>query len=140
MEKRKKGDLPHWVMPGVFSGNFVVEEAVERITIVKPMEKEPEPTMEAPHAPVVEAVTQPIAGAKPEQPIEIILTQKESVLRDQVEKLELAVAALKEEIASWESRFKQLEEKQAKELQYLYQVVLALKKEWESERNEDRHH
>lgn len=144
MEKKKKGDLPHWVMPGVFSGNYVVDEAVERITIVKPTDKEqepePVPTLEAPHAPVVEAVAEQAAAPKPEQPIEIILTQKESVLRDQVEKLEQAVASLKEEVATWEQRFKQWEEKQAKELQYLYQVVLALKKEWESERNEDRHH
>jgi len=140
VEKKKKWDLPHWVMPGVFSGNYVVEEAVERISIAKPIEKEPEPAQETPLAPAVEAVSEQAALPKPEQPIEIILTQKESVLRDQVEKLELAITTLKEEVASWENRFKQMEEKQDKELQYLYQVVLALKKEWESERNEDRHH
>ncbi|WNC17305.1 hypothetical protein [Brevibacillus brevis] len=140
MEKKKKWDLPHWVMPGVFSGNFVVEEAVERISIVKPTEKETETaTVKLQEAKGDEASVQtsPLA---PEQPIEIILTQKESVIRDQVEKLELEMTELKRQLAAWEQRFREIEEKQTKELQYLYQVVLALKKEWESERNEDRHH
>lgn len=144
VEKKKKWDLPHWVMPGVFSGNYVVDEAVERISIVKPVEKGTEPENEEALELMVEAALETALKQSPpptpEQPIEIILTQKESVLRDHVEKLELEIASLKEEVASWEKRLKEFEEKQAKEHQYLYQVVLALKKEWERERNEDRHH
>lgn len=140
MEKKKKWDLPHWVMPGVFSGNFVVEEAVERISIVKPTEKETETAagkLQEAKGDEASVQTSPLA---PEQPIEIILTQKESVIRDHVEKLELEMTELKRQLSAWEQRFREIEEKQTKELQYLYQVVLALKKEWESERNEDRHH
>lgn len=118
MEKRKKWDLPHWVTPGVFSGNFVVDEAVERISSVKPTEKSTEKPMEK----MIE-----------------IRTQNDPTLLEQVEKLELELTALKEELASWEKRMKELEEEQGKERQYLYQVVLSLKKEWESERNEHRH-
>lgn len=140
MEKKKKWDLPHWVMPGVFSGNFVVEEAVERISIVKPTEEETETAagkLQEAKGDEASVQTSPLA---PEQPIEIILTQKESVIRDHVEKLELEMTELKRQLSAWEQRFREIEEKQTKELQYLYQVVLALKKEWESERNEDRHH
>ncbi|MFY0545508.1 hypothetical protein [Brevibacillus sp. H7] len=38
MEKRKRMDQSHWVTPGVFSGSYTVEEAVERITSTKQME------------------------------------------------------------------------------------------------------
>ncbi len=140
MDKKKKWDLPHWVMPGVFSGNYVVDEAVERISIVKPTDKGLVPANDTPAETKIEIAAEQTSLPQTEQPIEIILTQKESVLRDQVEKLELEITAVKEQLASWEKRFKALEEAQAKELQYLYQVVLALKKEWENERNEDRHH
>lgn len=140
MEKKKKWDLPHWVMPGVFSGNYVVEEAVERISIVKPTGKEAEPGSDSPPEAVVQTAAEQTSPTLPEQPVEIILTQKESVISDHVEKLEVEIASLKEELSAWEERFKELQETQTKELQYLYQVVLALKKEWENERNEDRHH
>lgn len=114
MEKRKKWDLPHWVTPGVFSGNFVVDEAVERTSSVNLSGKPLETTIE-------------------------IRTQTDPILREQVEKLELEIATLREQLASWEKRMKQLEEEQSKERQHLYQVVLSLKKEWESQRNEHRH-
>ncbi|QRG69958.1 hypothetical protein [Brevibacillus choshinensis] len=140
MDKKKKWDLPHWVMPGVFSGNYVVDEAVERISIVKPTDKGLVPANDTPAETRIEIAAEQTSLPQTEQPIEIILTQKESVLRDQVEKLELEITAVKEQLVSWEKRFKALEEAQTKELQYLYQVVLALKKEWENERNEDRHH
>lgn len=140
MEKKKKWDLPHWVMPGVFSGNYVVDEAVERISIVKPTEKELEQANGNPMETIIDTAVEQTSAPQPEQPVEIILTQKESVIRDHVEKLEMEMTSLKEELASWEKRFRELEEAQTKELQYLYQVVLALKKEWENERNEDRHH
>lgn len=140
MEKKKKWDLPHWVMPGVFSGNYVVDEAVERISIVKPTEKELEPANGNPVETIIETAVEQTLPPQPEQPIEIILTQKESLIRDHVEKLELEISSLKEQLTSWEKRFRELEETQTKEIQYLYQVVLALKKEWENERNEDRHH
>ncbi|MDF2679889.1 MAG: hypothetical protein K0R47_1079 [Brevibacillus sp.] len=140
MEKKKKWDLPHWVMPGVFSGNYVVDEAVERISIVKPTEKELEPANVNPEETIIETAVEKSTPTQYEHPIEIILTQKESIIRDHVEKLDLEIASLKEQLTSWEKRFRDLEEAQTKEIQYLYQVVLALKKEWENERNEDRHH
>ncbi|KQL49342.1 hypothetical protein AN963_06160 [Brevibacillus choshinensis] len=140
MEKKKKWDLPHWVMPGVFSGNYVVDEAVERISIVKPTEKELEPANGYSAETIIETAVEQASPPLPEQPIEIILTHKESVIHDQVEKLDLEITSLKEQLTSWEKRFRELEETQTKEIQYLYQVVLALKKEWENERNEDSHH
>ncbi|MGM0711658.1 hypothetical protein [Brevibacillus parabrevis] len=139
MEKRKKGDLPHWVTPGVFSGHFVVDEAVERISIVKPVEKAQEA--------VIGQVPKQPADEKPDEEkqlvlepaFEIIMRETDVATSEQLEKLEQEVAALKESLAAWEKRWKKAEEEQSKERQHLYQVVLSLKKEWESERNEHRH-
>ena len=141
MEKRKKWDLPHWVTPGVFSGHYVVDEAVERITIVKPVEKAAEePTTE------IQQEEINVEGSTPKQPelvleptFEIIMRETDVATSEELENLEREVASLKEELASWENRWKEFEESQKKEMQYLYQVVLSLKKEWEIERNEHRH-
>lgn len=129
MEKRRKWDLPHWVTPGVFSGNFVVDEAVERISIVKPMEKQAE-----------QSIDQETEAKMERRTDHLMLEQTETERKEYREKLEQEIQSLKEAIASWEERFKQLEKEQTKQLQYLYQVVLSLKKEWESERNEHRDH
>ncbi|MGG1659703.1 hypothetical protein [Brevibacillus sp. NRS-1366] len=141
MEKRKKWDLPHWVTPGVFSGNYVVDEAVERISIVKPVEKTEEPIGEKGQ----EAKGEVEDGSKQkpelvlEPTFEIIMRETDVATSEELQKLEQEVAALKETIAAWENRWKELEGNQKKEMQYLYQVVLSLKKEWEIERNEHRH-
>lgn len=139
MEKRKKWDLSHWVTPGVFSGHFVVDEAVERVSIVKVGEKGQEAVGEK--ATAKTACEQPAEAKEPvpEPKFEIIMRETDVVTTEQLEKLEQEVAALKESLAAWEKRWKKFEEEQAKERQYLYQVVLSLKKEWESERNEHRH-
>lgn len=141
MEKRKKWDLPHWVTPGVFSGHFVVDEAVERISIVKPGEKGQEAAVEKATATEQTACEQPAEAQELvlEPKLEIMMRETDVVTTEQLEKLEQEVAALKESLAAWEKRWKKAEEEQAKERQYLYQVVLSLKKEWESERNEHRH-
>ncbi|MEJ8544815.1 hypothetical protein [Brevibacillus borstelensis] len=107
MEKRKKGENTHWIMPGVFSGEFVVEEAVERVQLKKQED----------HRAVVEALW-----------------------REQSAEIQHELAAIKEELTRWEERFKALQEEQKREREYLYQVVLSLKQEWERERNENRHH
>jgi hypothetical protein len=61
-------------------------------------------------------------------------------LRDKVEQLNQQVRQLQESLEAWEQRWQTLEEESKKERQYLYQVVLSLKKEWERERHEHRHH
>jgi hypothetical protein len=106
VEKRKVIVNPHWVTPGVFSGSFVVEEAVERTTTIKLTE----------------------ASAADETP-----------WKERLEKLEAQLAHLTETLSSWEEHWKAMEAEQKKEREYLYQVVLSLKKEWEKERNEHRH-
>lgn len=116
MEKRKKWELPHWVTPGVFSGHYVAEEAVERISSAKSIEI---------------SVPVPQAGDKKEE---------YEALRQQVNKLQEELQEVKALLAGWEKRCQELEIEQAKERQHLYQVVLTLKQEWENERNEHRHH
>lgn len=116
MEKRKKWELPHWVTPGVFSGHYVAEEAVERVSIAKPIEI---------------TVPLPLAAEK---------NGELEALRQQVKKLEEEMQELKGMVASWEKRCQEMEQEQDKERQHLYQVVLALKKEWEQERDEHRDH
>jgi len=116
MEKRKKGELPHWVMPGVFSGPVVAEEAVERMNPAKRMEI---------------TVAIPATGDRKEE--------LEDLTR-QLQKLEAELEELKEALSGWVKRVEEMERDQAKERQHLYQVVLALKKEWERNRDEHRHH
>lgn len=115
MEKKKKWDLPHWVTPGVFSGQYVVDEAVERITCLKPME---------------------ITLHKPAETDQKAADE----MKEQVQRLELEIKQLKEQLVTWEQRYKEAEEAQTKERQHLYQVVLSLKKEWENERHAHRDH
>jgi flagellar motility protein MotE (MotC chaperone) len=119
VEKRKRGEPPHWVMPGVFSGHVIIEEAVERVTSVKLPELLP--------------FEGPASKERIEQP-------EEPLWKERIEQLEAQVAALRESLAAWEERFKALEAAQKRECEYLYQVVLSLKKEWEKERDEHRHH
>jgi septal ring factor EnvC (AmiA/AmiB activator) len=107
VEKRKRVENPHWVTPGVFSGSFVVEEAVERITSIK----------------------QPEA-----------CTSDDATWKERLEELEAQLAKLTKSLSSWEERWRAMEAEQKKEREYLYQVVLSLKKEWEKERDENRHH
>lgn len=109
MEKRKKAEGNHWItpIPGVFSGQFVVEEAVERVTSMKR---------------------------------EDFQTSEGSAGRMQTEQFQQQLDALKEAVARWEERFEKLQEEQKREREYLYQVVLSLKQEWERERNENRDH
>ena len=116
MEKRKKWEVPHWVMPGVFSGHYVAEEAVERVSTAKPIE-----------------ITVPIPTAADKK-------AELEALTLQVQKLEEELHELKGVLASWEKRYQEMEQEQSKERQHLYQVVLALKKEWERDRDEHRHH
>ena len=142
MEKRKKGDLPHWVTPGVFSGTYVVDEAVERISIVKPVEKLPEAEIKV-TVQEGEAKLEAAPETKPELVLEptfeIIMRETDVATSEELQNLEQEVASLKETVAAWEKKWKEAEESQKKEMQYLYQVVLSLKKEWEIERNEHRH-
>ncbi|WP_312108540.1 hypothetical protein [Brevibacillus reuszeri] len=144
MEKRKK-DLPHWVTPGVFSGNYVVDEAVERISIVKPVEPAAKAEEEIKQNGNDQVVNEETAAPSPkselvlEPTFEIIMRETDVATSDELRSLEQEVATLKEEVTAWEKRWKEAEESQKKEMQYLYQVVLSLKKEWEIERNEHRH-
>ncbi|MCM3077843.1 MULTISPECIES: hypothetical protein [Brevibacillus] len=115
MEKKKKWDLPHWVTPGVFSGQYVVDEAVERITCLKPVEMNLQ---------------------KPQ----VVEKKVEENLKEQIQRLELELKEVKEQLAGWEKRSLEAEEAQTKERQHLYQVVLSLKKEWENERHAHRDH
>jgi len=126
MEKRKKWDLPHWVTPGVFSGKYVVDEAVERITSFKPMEI----TLQKPSS----SEKQEDEACKEE------MKQVEEKLMEQIQQLEVKLNEAKEQFAAAEKRWQAAEETQAKERQHLYQVVLSLKKEWENERNANRDH
>ncbi|GED52680.1 hypothetical protein EDM54_17585 [Brevibacillus borstelensis] len=107
MEKRKKGETTHWIMPGVFSGEFVVDEAVERVQLKKLGDQR---------------------------------DAAEALWKERAEEIQKELAALKEAVSRWEERFKVLQEEQKREREYLYQVVLSLKQEWERERNENRHH
>lgn len=109
MERRKKGDNGQWVTPGVFSGSFVVEEAVEKTNTVRQCE-------------------QPLPAVEEQQ------------LQMKMEQLETQLTDLREALVSSEDRWKRMEADFKKEREYLYQVVLSLKKEWENERNEHRHH
>jgi flagellar motility protein MotE (MotC chaperone) len=119
VEKRKRGEPPHWVMPGVFSGHVIIEEAVERVTSVKLPELLP--------------FEGPASKERIEQP-------EEPLWKERIEQLEAQVAGLRESLAAWEERFKALDAEHKRECEYLYQVVLSLKKEWEKERDEHRHH
>jgi hypothetical protein len=131
VEKRKRGEPPHWVMPGVFSGHVIIEEAVERVTSVKLPELLP---FEGPASKErIEQPEEPLWKERIEQP-------EEPLWKERIEQLEAQVAALRESLAAWEERFKALEAEQKRECEYLYQVVLSLKKEWEKERDEHRHH
>jgi len=108
MEKRKRLETSHWVTPGVFSGHYTVEEAVERITTVKQTEQ---------------------TAQKADD-----VAWKERLLL-----LESRLTEVTEALAEWEKRWKQMEQVNQKERQYLYQVVLSLKQEWERARDEHRH-
>jgi hypothetical protein len=108
VEKRKRLETNHWVTPGVFSGHYTVDEAVERITTVKQMETTAH-------------------------------TVDDSAWKERLELLESRVIELTQALAAWENRWKEMEVENKKERQYLYQVVLSLKKEWEKERDEYRH-
>jgi flagellar motility protein MotE (MotC chaperone) len=119
VEKRKRGEPPHWVMPGVFSGHVIVEEAVERVTSVKLPE------------------LLPFEGQAPNEQVK---QPEEPTWKERIEQLEAQVAELKQSLAAWEERFKALEAEQKRDCEYLYQVVLSLKKEWEKERDEHRDH
>ncbi|MFS0555596.1 hypothetical protein [Brevibacillus sp. 179-C9.3 HS] len=140
MEKRKKWDLSHWVTPGVFSGNYVVDEAVQRISIVKPNEKQEEEETENVQELVVNTSEEQQKELVLEPTFGIIMREPDEAVGDQVQKLEQEVRELREALAAWEERWKKLEENHMKEIQYLYRVVLSLKKEWEIERNEHRDH
>jgi predicted RNase H-like nuclease (RuvC/YqgF family) len=61
-------------------------------------------------------------------------------LRDKMEQMNQQITQLQESLEAWELRWQALEEESKRERQYLYQVVLSLKKEWERERHEHRHH
>lgn len=126
MEKRKKWDLPHWVTPGVFSGSYVVDEAVERITSFKPMEF----TLQKPSG----------SEKQSDENLKEAVKQVEERLTERIRELEQKLLEVKEQAAAMEKRWKAAEEAQAKERQHLYQVVLSLKKEWENERNAHRDH
>jgi len=126
MEKRKKWDLPHWVTPGVFSGNYVVDEAVERITSFKPMEF----TLQKPSG----------SEKQSDENLTEAVKQVEERLTERIRELEQKLIEVKEQAAAMEKHWKAAEEAQAKERQHLYQVVLSLKKEWENERNAHRDH
>ncbi|MED1800052.1 hypothetical protein [Brevibacillus porteri] len=140
MEKRKKWDLSHWVTPGVFSGSYVVDEAVQRISIVKANEKQEEEVTESVQELVVKTTVEQPKELVLEPTFEIIMRETDEVVVEQVHKLEQEVMELKEALASWEERWEKLEGNHTKQLQYLYQVVLSLKKEWEIERNEHRNY
>lgn len=156
MDKRKKWDASHWVTPGVFSGSYVVDEAVQRVTIVKAYEKQEEDSLETiqelvlntseaePSELVLEIELEPEPATEPEpEPeavLEMVVEEPDDGVFEQVQKLEQEVLELREALASWEERWSKLEAGNAKEMQYLYQVVLSLKKEWENERNEHRNY
>lgn len=60
-------------MPGVFSGNYVVDEAVERISIVKPVEKGTEPENEEALELMVEAALETALKQSPRQHLSSLL-------------------------------------------------------------------
>nr|WP_207145750.1 hypothetical protein [Brevibacillus brevis] len=130
--------MSHWVTPGVFSGNYVVDEAVQRISIVKANEKQDEVVTENVQELVVNTTAEQPKELLLEPTFEIIMRETDEAVVEQVHQLEQEVMELKEALASWEERWEKLEENHSKQLQYLYQVVLSLKKEWEIERNEHR--
>nr|WP_216675457.1 hypothetical protein [Brevibacillus sp. HB1.3] len=130
--------MSHWVTPGVFSGSYVVDEAVQRISIVKANEKQEEVGTENVQELVVNTTSEQPKELLLEPTFEIIMRETDEAVVEQVHQLEQEVMELKEALASWEERWEKLEENHAKQLQYLYQVVLSLKKEWEIERNEHR--
>nr|WP_217444714.1 hypothetical protein [Brevibacillus sp. HB1.2] len=132
--------MSHWVTPGVFSGSYVVDEAVQRISIVKANEKQEEEVTENVQELVVKTTVEQPKELVLEPTFEIIMRETDEVVVEQVHKLEQEVMELKEALASWEERWEKLEENHTKQLQYLYQVVLSLKKEWEIERNEHRNY
>ncbi|USG63462.1 hypothetical protein NDK47_14880 [Brevibacillus ruminantium] len=110
MDKRKKGEGSHWItpIPGLFSGEIMVEEAVERVTSIKREE--------------------------------VVMTTDGAQWRLRAEEMQQELAALKEKVTRWEEQFKALQDEQKREREYLYQVVLSLKQEWERERSENRDH
>ncbi|WP_400163736.1 hypothetical protein ACAF76_011745 [Brevibacillus sp. TJ4] len=116
MEKRKKWEVQHWITPGVFSGHYVAEEAVERISTAQSLE-----------------ISVPIPQANEKK-------EELEALRQQVHTLQAELREVKELLDRWEKKSAELEAEHAKERQHLYQVVLSLKQEWEKERNEDRDH
>nr|WP_202890687.1 hypothetical protein [Brevibacillus brevis] len=130
--------MSHWVTPGVFSGSYVVDEAVQRISIVKANEKQDEVVTENVQELVVNTTAEQPKELLLEPTFEIIMRETDEAVVEQIHQLEQEVMELKEALASWEERWEKLEENHAKQLQYLYQVVLSLKKEWEIERNEHR--
>nr|WP_217368503.1 MULTISPECIES: hypothetical protein [unclassified Brevibacillus] len=132
--------MSHWVTPGVFSGSYVVDEAVQRISIVKANEKQEEEVTENVQELVVKTTVEQPKELVLEPTFEIIMRETDEVVVEQVHKLEQEVMELKEALASWEERWEKLEGNHTKQLQYLYQVVLSLKKEWEIERNEHRNY
>nr|WP_217367052.1 hypothetical protein [Brevibacillus sp. AF8] len=132
--------MSHWVTPGVFSGSYVVDEAVQRISIVKANEKQEEEVTENVQELVVNTTAEQPKELVLEPTFEIIMRETDEAVVEQVHKLEQEVMELKEALASWEERWEKLEENHTKQLQYLYQVVLSLKKEWEIERNEHRNY
>nr|WP_285860424.1 hypothetical protein [Brevibacillus sp. MER 51] len=132
--------MSHWVTPGVFSGSYVVDEAVQRISIVKANEKQEEEVTENVQELVVNTTAEQPKELVLEPTFEIIMRETDEAVVEQVHKFEQEVMELKEALASWEERWEKLEENHTKQLQYLYQVVLSLKKEWEIERNEHRNY
>lgn len=62
------------------------------------------------------------------------------LIKEKLEQLQQEVAQLQVAGSQWEKRCLMMEEENRKERQYLYQVVLSLKKEWEQERNEHCDH
>lgn len=62
------------------------------------------------------------------------------LLKEKLEQVKQEVAQLQEAVAMWEQRCQLMEEENRKERQYLYQVVLSLKREWERERNAHSDH
>nr|WP_206768169.1 hypothetical protein [Brevibacillus formosus] len=132
--------MSHWVTPGVFSGSYVVDEAVQRISIVKANEKQEEEGTEDVQELVVNTTVEQPKELVLEPTFEIIMRETDEAVVEQVHKLEQEVMELKEALALWEERWEKLEGNHTKQLQYLYQVVLSLKKEWELERNEHRNY
>ncbi|GAA4708710.1 hypothetical protein [Brevibacillus fulvus] len=63
---------------------------------------------------------------------------EDSQLKSQIEMLAQQIQQLQAQLAEWEQRWAMMKEEQNKERQYLYQVVLSLKQEWETERSVHR--